>query len=123
MRQAFWAFFMFLILGVAKGHTPCYNGLARWGSHPKSKPGAQGARAGAQEDTMSAFEKKVTVTRIGGSWSMKGEFRTMTLMEAINWFNKYGYKLSWARDRRDGGRNLTFRKPGCNTEYHMVIPA
>lgn len=66
------------------------------------------------------MERKVEVTRFGGSYGAKGAYRTMTAIEMINWMNKHGYKLAWARDRKDGRRNLLYRKPGCGTEYSVV---
>ena len=69
---------------------------------------------------MERFNQTVRVVRLYGSWSAKGAVREMTLLEMVNWMNKHGYKLANARDRKDGKRNLTFQKPGCNTEYYVV---
>jgi len=66
------------------------------------------------------MERKAEVTKIGGSWSSKGCYREMCFLDMINWMNKYDYKLAWARDRKDGRRNMIFRKAGCRTEYHVV---
>ena len=60
------------------------------------------------------------VTRYGGSWSHKGQYRTMSVREMVNWMNKYGYKLAWKRHLDDGRISMTYKKPGCQTTYGVI---
>ena len=71
--------------------------------------------------------RKARLVRYGGSWSPKGQIREMDAWKALEWLSKYGYTARKARDLKDKntmeiiGRQIDYRKDGCNTEYTLTV--
>lgn len=72
-------------------------------------------------------DQNATLVRYGGSWSSKGQIRKMEASEALAWLSKNKYTARRARDLRDKdtmeiiGRQIDYRKDGCNTEYTLTV--
>lgn len=70
---------------------------------------------------MTNFNELCEVTRIGGSWGGNC-YRKMTLLDMINWMNKYNYKLTRrVENTKYGIIYMTYEKQGCNTYYDVKI--